>query len=123
MIDPARPLQSVKNVLLTGYSEKPVTVDLTLNMYGSNRSNVKLTLQQIIEYFHKEGCRLYLGIKSYNDNNVEATLFAVNTSMAYNHTMSVVFPLSLVNGGEGTVKATLYAYTPLQNITEKFFNY
>lgn len=123
MIDPTRPLQSVKNILLTGYSDRIIMMDLILDMYGYKRSNLKISLQQMIEYFQNEGCKLYLGIKSYKDKTVEATVFAVNTSMAYNHTVSVVFPLSLLEGGEECLKGTLYAYTPLQNITEKFFNY
>lgn len=123
VVDSSKPVQSVKNILLTGYFNKPIELDLKLDMYGYKKSNLIISLQQIIEYFRNEGCKLYIGIKSYNGNTVEATLFAVNMSMAYNHTMSVSFPLSLIKEGKGIVKGTLYAYTPLQNITDKFFNY
>ncbi len=123
VIDLSKPVQSVKNILLTGYFNKLIELDLKLDMYGYKKSNLMISLQQMIEYFRNEGCKLYIGIKSYNEKTVEATLFAVNMSMAYNHTMSVSFPLSLIKDGKGVIKGTLYAYTPLQNITEKFFNY
>lgn len=123
IVEPSKPVQSVKNILLTGYFEKFIELDLKLDMYGYKKSDIRISLQQMLEYFRNEGCKLYIGIKSYDENNVEATLFAVNMSMAYNHTMSVTFPLSLIKTGDGVVKGILYAYTPLQNVTKKFFNY
>ena len=41
--------------------------------------------------------------------------------MAYNHVLSVSIPLNILDGKEEKINATVYAYIPLQNVTEKFF--
>lgn len=122
IIDPAKPQQSANNILLTGCTEKPIALDLTLNKYGHKKSVIHTTLQQFLRFCELEGCQPYLGFKSKDGETIKTTLFAVNQKMAYNHTLSLEFPLSILRDGSGTVRGELYAYTPLQNITEDFFN-
>lgn len=121
IVDRERPLQSVNNILLTGYFDREIPLELTVDKYGYLKSNLKITLQQFICYCRREKCKLYIGIKNRTDDQISTTLFALNTQMAYNHTISLDFPLSILWDGTGVIKGTLYVYTPLQNITEKFF--
>ena len=123
VIDSLKPTQSVKNILLTGCSDKIIPLDLTVDKYGNSKEYISISLQQMINCFRSEGCKLYLGIKDSSNEFVEATLFAVNHLLAYNHMVSIKFPVSIIKGSDDTVKGVLYAYTPLQNITDKFFNY
>ena len=51
---------------------------------------------------------------------MSATLFAVNTKLAYCHTLSLIVPYSVLQGNS-IMAGTLYAFTPLQNVTENFF--
>lgn len=121
LINESKPLQSVSNILLTGHSDKELPLELTIDKYGYRKTNIEITLQQFIIYCQQENCKLYLGIKTHTNETITATLFAVNSKMAYNHMISLTFPLSILHKGEGKIKGKLYAYTPLQNITEKFF--
>lgn len=121
IVDSERPLQSVNNILLTGYFNQEIPLELTIDKYGYLKSKLKITLQQFICYCRQEKCKLYIGIKTRTNDQITTTLFALNTQMAYNHTISLDFPLSILRDGTGIIKGTLYAYTPLQNITEKFF--
>lgn len=121
IVDREKPLQSVNNILLTGYFDREIPLELTIDKYGYLKSDLKITLQQFICYCRREKCKLYIGIKNRTDNQITTTLFALNTQMAYNHTISLDFPLSILRNGTGVIKGTLYVYTPLQNITEKFF--
>lgn len=121
IVDSERPLQSVNNILLTGYFNQEIPLELTIDKYGYLKSKLKITLQQFISYCRREKCKLYIGIKTRTNDQITTTLFALNTQMAYNHTISLDFPLSILRDGTGVIKGTLYAYTPLQNITEKFF--
>lgn len=82
---------------------------------------MNVTLQQFVNLCYAEDCKLYVGIKNYDKENVSATVFALNNKLAYNHVLSVNFPLVILDGGDGKVEATVYAYIPLQNVTEKFF--
>lgn len=121
LLDTSKPLQSVNNILLTGSFTKEIPLKLTIDKYGYVKTNIEISLQQFIIYCRQENCKLYLGIKTRTDETISATLFAVNSKMAYNHMISLDFPLSILYEGKGKIKGTLYAYTPLQNITEKFF--
>lgn len=121
LVDTSKPRQSVNNILLTGHFNKEIPIELTIDKYGYIKTNIQISLQQFIIYCRQENCKLYLGIKSYTEQAITATLFAVNSKMAYNHMISLSFPLSILYEGKGKIKGTLYAYTPLQNITEKFF--
>lgn len=120
--DPNKVIQSVKNILLTGASAKPLPMHLKIDQYGYKSSEIDITLQQFLEYCRKEECVLYVGIKKSGKDLVTATLFAVNNSLAYNHVLSVSFPLDILSGNTNqAIQAVLYAYIPLQNVTEKFF--
>lgn len=123
IIDSTKPTQSVKNILLTGCSDKIIPLELTVDKYGNSKEYISISLQQMITFFKLDGCKLYLGIKDSNNEIVEATLFAVNHLLAYNHMVSIKFPISVIYGSNDSVRGILYAYTPLQNITDKFFNY
>ena len=118
--DPARPAQAVNNLLLTGCARQAVPLRLTFDKYGNVRKTLSVTLPQFVRYCNAEGCRLYLGVKERTDTGMSATLFAVNTKLAYCHTLSLIVPFSVLQGS-GTVVGTLYAFTPLQNVTEDFF--
>lgn len=118
--DEAWPRQTLNNLLLTGCAPWPVPLKLTLDKYGHAKEVMDLTLQQWVRYCENEGCRLYVGVKESKESGQEVTLFAVHLGLAYCHTLS----LSVSDGwiqGEATLVGTLYAFTPLQNITEKFF--
>ncbi len=113
--------ESINNILLTGScGGRSIPLRLTLDRYGNVKREMTLTFQQFVRYCETEGCRLYLGVKEQTDTDMFATIFAVNDKLAYCHTLSLSVPFSLLRG-EGCITGTLYAFTPLQNITEKFF--
>lgn len=119
--DSRKPVQTVTNLLLTGLAAKPTPLDLTVNRYGYSSTKADVTLQQFVALCRNEGCQLYVGVKTHTPDEVTATIFALNSKLAYNHVLSVRFPLSLLNGEGGPAGATAYAYIPLQNVTEDFF--
>ena len=121
LVDAKNPLQSVRNIMLTGASAKNIPMRMKLNRYGYKASMLDISLQQFIAYCLDEGCKLYFGMKERDEHVVKGTLFALNTENAYNHMLSVEFPMSVLKDGTGTIMSTAYVYIPLQNITEKFF--
>ena len=60
-------------------------------------------------------------MKTHTDKELTATIFALNTKLAYSHVLSIRLPLGMLSGGDGAAEATAYAYIPLQNVTEDFF--
>lgn len=120
-MDKAKPFQTITNMLLTGYADRKIPLRLTIDKYGYSTATLDTFLQQVLRYFFQEGCRPYLGVKTYDRNTMTATLFALNSKMGYNHMLSMEVPLSILSEGRGEIKGKVYLYTPLQNITEKFF--
>lgn len=119
--DNRNPSRSISNIMLTGQFASQIPLLLTINKYGYKSSKLKTTLQQLLAYCVEEGCTLYFGIKTSGDKRLTGTLFARNDALGYNHVLSVDFPISIISGGDDKVEATLYAYIPLHNVTEKFF--
>jgi hypothetical protein len=121
LIDKAKPLQSITNILLTGCMNRDIPMMLTIDKYGYSKVKLEVSLQQVLRFFFQDGCSPYLGIKTYDDTVLTATLFALNSKMGYNHMLSLEVPMSILLEETGTIKGEVYVYTPLQNITEKFF--
>ena len=121
-IDPKTPSKSVSNIMLTGEYADELPMTMRLNRYGQRTDTLQVTLQQFIAYCKAEGCKLYFGIKTINETTLSGTLFAYNEKLAYDHVLSVLFPLSTLQGQAQPIISTAYVYIPLHNITEKFFN-
>lgn len=116
-----QPLHTVTNILLTGIYDRELPMSVTLDRYGYKTSDLKVPLQKFIALCRMEGCNMYVGVKSRSENEISAVVFAYNGDMAYNHVLSVKFPMNILKGGDDVITARLYAYIPLQNVTEKFF--
>ena len=118
---PKKPVQSIKNILLTGVFEQDIPLELKIDRYGYNSNNLTITLQQFISYCQQTNFQLYVGIKNHTQTMVSATLFAVNLNLGCNHVLSLEFPTKILTGELQPVKGVLYAFIPLHNVTEKFF--
>lgn len=119
--DTEHPVESIKNILLTGCFTREIPMALTIDCYGYRKVKVSITLQQFVEYCRMEGCNLYVGIKKYAEDNVAATVFALNNELGYNHVLAVDFPTGILSGRQQSITGTAYVYIPLQNVTEDFF--
>ena len=121
-VSPRSPVRSVCTMMLTGYSPKQIPLDLVVDRYGYRHEKLHVTLQQMLAYFRSEDCRVYIGIKEKTNNQLTGTLFVLNEKLGYNHVIPFTFPLSLLSGDiSAPLTAKVYAYIPLQNVTEKFF--
>ena len=116
-----KPLQSVSNLMLTGISDRPMPVSLTLNRYGGKRTTMQIDLKQYIAFCLQEGCLLYFGTKKLENGELKGALFAYNERFAYTHLLDVTFPLSLLSNGEGAIKCTTYVYIPLKLVDDNLF--
>ncbi len=113
---------SISNIMLTGQFSNTIPLHLCIDKYGHKRDEIDISLQQFVTYCTNEGCKLYFGIKSIDHDNLSGTLFAYNEKMAYCHVLSVQVPLALIDGAAVGMTGTVYAYIPLQNVTERFFS-
>lgn len=120
-ISPSSPTSSICTMMLTGCSRQPIPLHLVVDRYGYKQESIDVSLQQLLTFFRAEDSRVYVGFKNRTDTAVEGTLFVLNEAMGFNHVVPFTFPISLLSGGTGRIEAKIYAYIPLQNVTEKFF--
>lgn len=113
--------KSISNIMLTGVFNRQLPMDLVVDKYGYKQDTLHIILQQFINYCQREHCKLFFGIKGIKSGILSGTLFALNEKAAYNHVLSVNVPVSIISGKQAPIKATVYAYVPLQNVTEQFF--
>lgn len=113
--------RSISNIMLTGQFRNILPLKLKVDKYGYKSDTLTITVQQFVNYCMAEGCKLYFGIKAVKDGILSGTLFTLNENLAYNHVLSIEFPLSIISGNLADVTGTVYAYIPLQNVTERFF--
>lgn len=121
LLDVRKPVESIKNILLTGCFVRDIPLALTINRYGYKKTELSITLQQFVEYCRMEGCSMYVGIKTHTEERITATVFALNDELGYNHVLAVAFPIGILSGKQSAVLGTSYVYIPLQNVTENFF--
>lgn len=121
--DAAKPLQTIPNLMLAGPAGRDYRMDLSLDKYGYDAEKLSVSLGQWQALCREQGCELYFGVKTLSDGVLTGTLFAVNDRMGYNHVLSVEFPVSLLRGGKGSIRARLLAYIPLHNVSEKYFKF
>lgn len=112
---------SVNNIMQTGFFPS-IPMDIVLDKYGYKVDTLHVTLRQFLAYCESEHGKIYMGIKKVSKTELLGTLFILNEQMAYNHVLSFEFPLGILQEKPLPIKARLYAYIPLQNVTEKFFN-
>ena len=120
-MDKTKSTHYINNLLLTGVGDKLIPLTFTFNKYGYKKVKRQTTLQQFLSFCRAEGCEMYLGFKKVADETVSVTLFALNRRLAYNHMLSLEYPKSLLDSGEGQLVGVLYAYTPLQVFSKEVF--
>ena len=121
ILDAKNPQHSIRNIMLTGVFSKDIPMNLKIDRYGHKATKADISLQQFVSFCKLDGCELYFGVKERDEKVLKGTLFAVNMSLAYNHVLSVEFPIDILKGKEETVSGTAYTYIPLHNVTDDFF--
>ena len=119
LCDSLTPTKSISNIMVTGQFSKEIPMTLRMNRYGQQVDTLEVTLQQFISFCQSEGCKLFFGIKTINQNELSGALFAPNDKLGYSHLLSVVFPLGILKGEDLTVKSTSYVYIPMNQVEEK----
>ncbi|MDR1202392.1 MAG: hypothetical protein LBL58_12325 [Tannerellaceae bacterium] len=113
--------QSIANMMLSPHVSGNFDLNLTFDKYGYKEEKIKIKLKQWIEYCLSEGCTAYFGIKSKDATSLKGTVFMVNKKRGYNHILSIDVPYRIIGKQEGGIDARLYAYIPMHNVSDKYF--
>lgn len=113
------PIETISNIMLSGYSVNPIYIDLNLKEYGYKIQEINIALSNLVNFFLKEGCIPYWGIKSYNVDNIDAMYVWVNEAGGYLHLINLKFPVDVFQKKE-KIKANLNSYIRLDNLKSLF---
>ena len=118
-----KPYWSAANLFITPMS---IIGDYQLNgrldMYGYHDTIFNIHLYQWVVQTLSEGCQLYFGVKSKTPKTIRGTVFCPNPSAGYCHMMSVEIPIEAFDDKQGVIRGRLFAYVPLHNIDEGYFD-
>ena len=113
--------KSITNMIITGLSEETIPVELSIDKYGYKREYLQTTLSQMINFFRKEGCDIFFGIKKKKTDKIEGTIFAVNENYCYDHVISVSIPIDILENPLSGISAILFPYIPNHKMKQKFY--
>lgn len=118
-----KPYWSAANLLLVPINTTgDFQLDGRLDMYGYRDTIFKVDVYQWVAQTLSEGCQMYFGIKSRTPKVIRGTVFCPNPSAGYCHMMSVKIPVEAFDDKQGVIEGRLFAYVPLHNIDEGYFD-
>ena len=121
--NPEKPYWSAANLVLTPTdSMGDFLLNCQLDMYGYRDETFSVNMSQWAAQTLSEGCRMYFGVKSRTPKTIRGTLFCLNPTAGYCHMLSVEIPVALFEDKQGAIAGRLYAYVPLHNIDEGYFD-
>lgn len=118
----SKPYWSAANTVLSPILIGDFQLKCTLDMYGYKDASFQIDVNQWVAQTLREGCKLFFGIKSRTPQTIRGTLFCPNPSGGYCHMMSVEIPVEMFDQGRGVLEGRLYAYVPLHNIDQGYFD-
>lgn len=121
--DANHPLETAANMLLchSFHPDHKLVVEQTL--YGFKKKRFETSLSQWIAYCKNNGCKLYYGIETYNEQRIKATVIAVNEAENFNHVLQTEIPMTALADSTVPVSAVLSAFVPMHNVRHLFGQY
>lgn len=93
------------------------------NLYGFQKTHYTISLAQWIRYCHQMQMTVYFAIEEEREDGLKCLLIAQNKDLGFNHMLSIIMPDDFVSNQNCTIKATLNAYIPTQNIKNLYQQY
>jgi hypothetical protein len=121
--NPEKPYWSAANIVLTPINnDGAYQLDCQLDMYGYRDTTFKVNMNQWVAQTLTEGCQLYFGLKSKTLYTIRGIVFCPNPTAGYCHMLSVEIPIEAFENKQGIIRGRLFAYVPLHNIDEGYFD-
>lgn len=121
LYDSRKPNQTIANMMLSADTPGDFDLYVDFDLYGYREEKVCIKLKQWLNYCISNGCVPYFGIKSKDETSLKGTVFMVNEKGGYNHILSVDVPFSELEKQKGNIHARLYAFIPMHNVSDKYF--
>ena len=99
------------------------TISIRFTMYDMSVEEVKVGLPDFLDFCRQKGCEPYVGIESFDDQEVKASVFMYDRASGYDHIFTVSIPTNQVGASNCNVSARGSLYSPTTNVTTLFYEF
>ena len=92
-------------------------------LYGFNKQSYTIPLNQWLNYCKENKLIIYFAIEEEREDGLKALLIAQSQDLGFNHMLSIIIPDNFVEKRNSTLKATLNAYIPTDNVKDLYQQY
>lgn len=93
------------------------------NLYGFNKLSYTISLAQWLNYCQENKLTIYFAIEEEREDGLKALLIVQSQDLGFNHMLSLIIPDNFVEKRNVTLKATLNAYIPTDNVKDLYQQY
>ena len=93
------------------------------NLYGFNKESYAISLNQWLNYCVENKLTIYFAIEEEREDGLKALLIAQSHDLGFNHMLSIIIPDNFVEKKNVTLKATMNAYIPTDNVKDLYQQY
>lgn len=119
--NPARSVRNLFCVKDPAFDNISITIRFT--MYDMSVQTVKTLLPDFLDFCRHKGCEVYVGIESFDDDEVKASVFMYDRASGYDHIFTVSVPSKQVGASNCEVSARGSLYSPTTNVTTLFYEF
>lgn len=123
MFEPdAYAIETLSNIILTGYSPHVISTHTEFSQYGYKTSRFDVIYANLFRLMLEEGCIPYWGIDRFDGNIAKGLCVWINRPGGYAHVLSISIPVnSIFQPSDADIK--LNAYIRLDNLKSLFEDY
>lgn len=115
-------MEAIQNMMLTGYSEVPVDLNIELVEYGYKSSKYNKPLEAVFNMLAAEGSVPYWGWEPGEGKNIHGLFVWKNDEGGYVHVFTLSIPADIMEKG-GDIDARLHCYVRMDNVKSLFEEY
>ena len=93
------------------------------SLYGFNKQSYTISLNQWLNYCVENKLAIYFAIEEEREDGLKALLIAQSHDLGFNHMLSIIIPDNFVEKRNVTLKATMNAYIPTDNVKDLYQQY
>lgn len=115
-------LESISNIMTSGYSPYKIMVDLKASEYGYKSSKIRVPLDCLFNLFTDEGCTPYWGVENFDGNLIKGLYIWTNVWAGYSHVLSLSISTDALSR-ETSVSGNLHSFVRMDNLKHLFEEY
>lgn len=112
-------LECISNYMLTGYSPEPITINLSLDRYGYQTSDIYIDFENLFGILSSEGSVPYWGVDEYDGDRIKGLYVWLNRPGGYAHVITLDIPVKALSTSSDA-NAKMHSYVRLDNLKSLF---